>query len=90
MYLGVQAGEKRIQKVVNSSGFRHFRRATQTPFNLAMRQGHNTDRPSISAGVGRPTQWTPIVSAHSRVFLFAPTTHILADRTVTRPPVVTG
>jgi SAM-dependent methyltransferase len=34
MCLGAQAGEKRIQKVVNSAGFSRFRRATQTPFNL--------------------------------------------------------
>lgn len=32
--LGAQAGEKRIGDVVRSGGFRHFRRATQTPFNL--------------------------------------------------------
>jgi len=32
--LGAQAGEKRIGDVVSSGGFRHFRRATQTPFNL--------------------------------------------------------
>ena len=34
MCLGAQAGEKRIQKVVNTAGFSRFRRATQTPFNL--------------------------------------------------------
>ena len=34
MCLGAQAGEKRIQKVVNSAGFSRFRRATETPFNL--------------------------------------------------------
>src|SRR5580698_6500551 len=34
MCLGAQAGEKRMQKVVNSAGFSRFRRATQTPFNL--------------------------------------------------------
>ena len=34
MCLGAQAGEKQIQKVVTSAGFRRFRRATQTPFNL--------------------------------------------------------
>lgn len=32
--LGAQAGEKRIGEVVNKGGFQHFRRATQTPFNL--------------------------------------------------------
>ncbi len=32
--LGAQAGEKRIRDVANSGGFAHFRRATQTPFNL--------------------------------------------------------
>ncbi|MDP9052058.1 MAG: class I SAM-dependent methyltransferase [Acidobacteriota bacterium] len=32
--LGAQAGEKRIGEVVTSGGFRKFRRATQTPFNL--------------------------------------------------------
>jgi hypothetical protein len=32
--LGAQAGEKRLQEVVSASGFAHFRRAAQTPFNL--------------------------------------------------------
>jgi 2-polyprenyl-3-methyl-5-hydroxy-6-metoxy-1,4-benzoquinol methylase len=32
--LGAQAGEKRLREVVTSGGFKHFRRATQTPFNL--------------------------------------------------------
>jgi SAM-dependent methyltransferase len=32
--LGTQAGEKRICEVVMAGGFKHFRRATQTPFNL--------------------------------------------------------
>jgi 2-polyprenyl-3-methyl-5-hydroxy-6-metoxy-1,4-benzoquinol methylase len=32
--LGAQAGEKRLREVVTSGGFQHFRRATQTPFNL--------------------------------------------------------
>jgi 2-polyprenyl-3-methyl-5-hydroxy-6-metoxy-1,4-benzoquinol methylase len=32
--LGAQAGEKRLREVVTLGGFSHFRRATQTPFNL--------------------------------------------------------
>ncbi len=32
--LGAQAGEARLREVVTSGGFTHFRRATQTPFNL--------------------------------------------------------
>ena len=32
--LGAQAGEAKIAQVVKVSGFRHFRRASQTPFNL--------------------------------------------------------
>jgi 2-polyprenyl-3-methyl-5-hydroxy-6-metoxy-1,4-benzoquinol methylase len=32
--LGAQAGEKNLREVVTSGGFTHFRRATQTPFNL--------------------------------------------------------
>lgn len=32
--LGAQAGEARIRDVVTQGGFTHFRRATQTPFNL--------------------------------------------------------
>ncbi len=32
--LGAQAGEARIRGVVTQGGFTHFRRATQTPFNL--------------------------------------------------------
>ena len=32
--LGAQAGEARIRDVVTSAGFSHFRRATETPFNI--------------------------------------------------------
>jgi SAM-dependent methyltransferase len=32
--LGAQAGEGRISQVVKAGGFRHFRRATHTPFNI--------------------------------------------------------
>src|SRR5919202_178375 len=32
--LGAQAGEPGISKVVKGGGFKHFRRATQTPFNI--------------------------------------------------------
>jgi len=32
--LGAQAGEARISLVVKAGGFKHFRRATQTPFNI--------------------------------------------------------
>lgn len=32
--LGAQAGEARMQDVVKQGGFTHFRRATETPFNL--------------------------------------------------------
>jgi len=32
--LGTQAGEKRIGEVVTAGGFKRFRRATETPFNL--------------------------------------------------------
>ncbi|HWR52854.1 MAG TPA: class I SAM-dependent methyltransferase [Bryobacteraceae bacterium] len=32
--LGAQAGEERIRKVVGEGGFRGFRRATDTPFNI--------------------------------------------------------
>ena len=32
--LGAQAGEARLNQVVTAGGFRQFRRATQTPFNL--------------------------------------------------------
>ena len=32
--LGAQAGEARLREVVLSGGFSHFRRATETPFNL--------------------------------------------------------
>ncbi len=32
--LGAQAGEKRMREIVLEGGFRHFRRAAQTPFNL--------------------------------------------------------
>jgi len=32
--MGAQAGEDAISKVVKDGGFKHFRRATQTPFNI--------------------------------------------------------
>jgi hypothetical protein len=32
--LGTQTGERRISELVKAAGFKHFRRATQTPFNL--------------------------------------------------------
>ncbi|CAN5214781.1 class I SAM-dependent methyltransferase [soil metagenome] len=32
--LGAQAGEARMQEVITKGGFSHFRRATETPFNL--------------------------------------------------------
>ena len=32
--LGAQAGEARISQVVKAGGFKHFRRAIQTPFNI--------------------------------------------------------
>jgi hypothetical protein len=32
--LGAQAGEARLRRVVTDGGFRHFKRATQTPFNM--------------------------------------------------------
>jgi SAM-dependent methyltransferase len=34
--LGAQAGEKRLGEVVKAAGFRGFRRATETPFNLVL------------------------------------------------------
>ncbi|GAA4402050.1 hypothetical protein GCM10023089_04510 [Quisquiliibacterium transsilvanicum] len=34
--LGAQAGERRLRKVAEEAGFGHFRRATQTPFNLVL------------------------------------------------------
>ncbi len=34
MCLGAQSGEKRIRDVVTSAGFKRFRRATETPFNI--------------------------------------------------------
>ena len=34
--LGAQAGEARLRDVVTGGGFTHFRRATETPFNLVL------------------------------------------------------
>ncbi|MEG1082620.1 MAG: SAM-dependent methyltransferase, partial [Pseudomonas sp.] len=34
--LGAQAGEARLRAVFEEAGFRQFRRATQTPFNLIL------------------------------------------------------
>jgi hypothetical protein len=34
--LGAQAGEARLKKVVMDGGFKRFRRAAETPFNLVL------------------------------------------------------
>ena len=34
--LGAQAGEARLREVVTAGGFRRFRRATETPFNIVL------------------------------------------------------
>ena len=34
LVLGAQAGESRLREVFRKAGFSHFRRATETPFNL--------------------------------------------------------
>jgi hypothetical protein len=34
--LGAQAGEKRLGEVIKGAGFKRFRRATETPFNLVL------------------------------------------------------
>jgi SAM-dependent methyltransferase len=34
--LGAQAGEARLREVVTEGGFSHFRRATETPFNIVL------------------------------------------------------
>jgi hypothetical protein len=34
--LGAQAGEARLRAVLQEAGFQHFRRATETPFNLIL------------------------------------------------------
>ena len=34
--LGAQAGEAQLRKIIMESGFKRFRRATQTPFNLVL------------------------------------------------------
>jgi 2-polyprenyl-3-methyl-5-hydroxy-6-metoxy-1,4-benzoquinol methylase len=34
--LGAQAGEAKLREVITAGGFRHFRRATETPFNMIL------------------------------------------------------
>ena len=36
MALGAQAGEARLREVAEAGGFEHFRRATETPFNMIL------------------------------------------------------
>lgn len=36
LVLGAQAGEARLAEVFRKAGFRHFRRAAETPFNLIL------------------------------------------------------
>ncbi|BAU49175.1 SAM-dependent methyltransferase PhcB [Sulfurifustis variabilis] len=38
--LGAQAGEGRLREVAKSGGFRQFRRAAETPFNLILEARH--------------------------------------------------
>lgn len=38
--LGAQAGEARLRKVVSAGGFKRFRRATETPFNMVLEARH--------------------------------------------------
>ena len=38
--LGAQAGEARLRKVVTGGGFKRFRRATETPFNMVLEARH--------------------------------------------------
>jgi SAM-dependent methyltransferase len=38
--LGAQAGEKRLRAVAEEAGFSHWRRATETPFNLVFEARH--------------------------------------------------
>ncbi len=63
--LGAQAGEKRLRDVVTAGGLKHFRRATQTPFNvvLSLRCGHKTNQTE---------QATMIVIDNERVQLSTP------------------
>jgi len=34
--LGAQAGERRLREVMEEAGFRQFRRAAETPFNIVL------------------------------------------------------
>jgi hypothetical protein len=34
--LGAQAGEARLAEVFHQAGYSHFRRATETPFNIVL------------------------------------------------------
>ena len=34
--LGAQAGERRLREVMTEAGFKRFRRAAETPFNLVL------------------------------------------------------
>jgi hypothetical protein len=36
MALGAQAGEARLREIATAAGFRRFRRATETAFNLIL------------------------------------------------------
>jgi SAM-dependent methyltransferase len=47
--LGAQAGETRLRRIVTGGGFRRFRRATETPFNLASARGATMIRSSRPA-----------------------------------------
>ncbi len=40
MALGAQAGERRLKEVIQSGGFTHVRRATETPFNMVLEARH--------------------------------------------------
>ena len=58
--LGAQAGEGRLTKLLNVAGFKHVRRAAETPFNIVLEA-----RPSSLSGPRRENIFRSTRSAAS-------------------------
>jgi hypothetical protein len=61
--LGAQAGEGRLRQVVTESGFKRFRRATETPFNMIF--DVRTSSVKATVRIGSDTASSALTGLHS-------------------------
>ena len=57
--LGAQAGEARLRQVAEQAGFRRFRRATETPFNIVCEARSGGGGPGRRRTTGGPLSFVP-------------------------------